>query len=422
MRPEIRLWVAALGTAACCWCALAGTINPPGPPSSSSSAMYTLKQLHERLTTGTNTARRTTTFVESTAPPGGSGTGVTINDVVAVSPKQDTNSAKPYEVRTGKAYWSLGSGWLDGWVVDWGHLTGTGSAQLSPSSTTVSNGFYATTDLTTVDSDLTSGNIRSGVEIFGVTGNTNVVDTGSGTATSTDIRDGKIAWVNGTEITGSIQNKVLLPTTDNMPAGFYSGTTLSAVDSDLKGDNIITGAVIFGVQGTYDLTPIPAPVMKTGQTNTYQTADDGYYKAGAAERTPRFSTITTNGNEKIILDDVTGLTWVQNATTGGQKNWSNAVVYCESLNYGGYQDWRLPNVNELASIVDYQRYSPMAPGNSSPFYDVRASRYWTSTTDPQDTNSAYQIWMHDGRICSRGQYNFLKSNGTFWVWPVRGGN
>ena len=33
--------------------------------------------------------------------------------------------------------------------------------------------------------------------------------------------------------------------------------------------------------------------------------------------------------------------------------WHDALAYCENLDLGGHDDWRLPNVKELQSIVNY---------------------------------------------------------------------
>ena len=60
-----------------------------------------------------------------------------------------------------------------------------------------------------------------------------------------------------------------------------------------------------------------------------------------------------NGNS-TVSDNATGLTWTQN-DSGTGMDWDAALNYCESLDVGGSSDWRLPNVKELQSIVDYSR-------------------------------------------------------------------
>lgn len=66
-----------------------------------------------------------------------------------------------------------------------------------------------------------------------------------------------------------------------------------------------------------------------------------------------------------ITDEATGLIWMQDDNGAGLL-WGDALSYCETLSLGGSDDWRLPNVKELHSIVDYSR-SPDA--TNSPAID-----------------------------------------------------
>ena len=68
---------------------------------------------------------------------------------------------------------------------------------LSDTTTAVPEGYYAATDLASVDPDLNTGNIRSGTTVFGLAGDPNVVDTSSGDAVAGEILSGKTAWVDG---------------------------------------------------------------------------------------------------------------------------------------------------------------------------------------------------------------------------------
>lgn len=108
------------------------------------------------------------------------------------------------------------------------------------------------------DTDLVTNNIKSGVNIFGVAGNSNVVDTSAGDATAAQILSGKKAYVDGSLVTGTIPSKsaqTYTPGTSNqtISAGQYlSGAQTIAGDADLVAANIKSGANIFGVAGTYN--------------------------------------------------------------------------------------------------------------------------------------------------------------------------
>ena len=124
------------------------------------------------------------------------------------------------------------------------------TATLSPASAGVAAGYYEATDLAAVDADLATANIRSGVSIFGVAGASAVVDTASGNATTNQILAERVAWANGSAITGSIPTRLLASTTAVVNAGYYAATNLILVDADLATANLRAGATLFGVTGS----------------------------------------------------------------------------------------------------------------------------------------------------------------------------
>lgn len=86
--------------------------------------------------------------------------------------------------------------------------------------------------------------------------------------------------------------------------------------------------------------------------------------------------------ESVVGDVVTGLAWQKGYATG--KTWRQALAYCEGLSYGGHDDWRLPNVNELRSLVVYDGRTP-----TSDFPDMPSALFWTSSTR---IGSTYNVW------------------------------
>ncbi len=86
-----------------------------------------------------------------------------------------------------------------------------------------------------------------------------------------------------------------------------------------------------------------------------------------------FSEKTVKG-DKLIADSSTGLLWT--GTPAQQKKWKDALVFCKDLNYGGRADWRLPNINELQSLID-----PSKDGAASLFPDMPQEKVWSSTTN-----------------------------------------
>ncbi len=62
----------------------------------------------------------------------------------------------------------------------------------------------------------------------------------------------------------------------------------------------------------------------------------------------------SDNGDGTITDLATGLMWQQSDDSTG-RNWQEALEYAETLTLAGETDWRLPNVHELQSIVDYTR-------------------------------------------------------------------
>ena len=165
--------------------------------------------------------------------------------------------------------------------------------------------------------------------------------------------------------------------------------------------------------------PAGAGVEKTGQTVSYATGDDGDLEKGVAWPDPRF---TDNGDE-TVTDNLTGLIWLQNADCFGLRTWSTALIDCDGLADGACGltdgssagDWRLPNVNELKSLIDFGEQNPALP-SGHPFTGVQSIYYWSSTTFANTTSNAWGVLVYYGYVGPNDK------TVTYNVWPVRGGN
>ncbi len=118
---------------------------------------------------------------------------------------------------------------------------------------------------------------------------------------------------------------------------------------------------------------------------------------------------------EIVTDSATGLQWQDNAIVKSTKrSWIDAINYCEdTLVLGGYSNWRLPNANELLSIVKYGRYDPSI---GLAFQYTKSADYWSSTTVAG--SGGYWAWSVDYDY--GGAYNRKKIE-SYYVRCVRGG-
>lgn len=138
---------------------------------------------------------------------------------------------------------------------------------------------------------------------------------------------------------------------------------------------------------------------------TYGHSKTSTYKvlcvSGDELTTATSSYFTTSSDGKIVTDSRTGLMWQKEYATG--KTWQQALKYCEDSTYAGYSDWRLPNKNELASLLD--------PGKSgapySNFPDMPSNWFWSSSTGVYNTSYAWRVLFGYGYVDS---YSKLYSN------------
>ena len=107
---------------------------------------------------------------------------------------------------------------------------------------------------------------------------------------------------------------------------------------------------------------------------------------------------------EIVSDTQTGLQWQDDSDTKDYtRDWQSAIAYCEALDTtatSGYDDWRLPNVNELYSIVDMSIYDPALSGI---FENIASSRYWSSTTYEDDHEYAWYVYFLNGVMYDRNK-------------------
>lgn len=150
-----------------------------------------------------------------------------------------------------------------------------------------------------------------------------------------------------------------------------------------------------------------AKLMKTGQTTSYITGDDGDIEAG---RNTNFTTLAENnvfGNTNRFTDELGGQTYTNNividwstydgatvlgwyrVNNGIDTTWTLAIAGALATSIGTFTTgWRLPNVQELFSLANFAtqlfNYSPL---NAS----ATAYNFWTGTTFNGATTRAFVI-------------------------------
>ncbi len=118
--------------------------------------------------------------------------------------------------------------------------------------------------------------------------------------------------------------------------------------------------------------------------------------------------------EETVLDRATGLIWSKSYVddTPG-LTWKDALAYCEESDHAGYTDWRVPNVNELRSLVDVDQPAGQVV---SDFPDMPSLGFWSSTTVyPPNSSGALVV-----AITALSGYDAnVAFIGKTWEFPVR---
>lgn len=151
------------------------------------------------------------------------------------------------------------------------------------------------------------------------------------------------------------------------------------------------------------------------------------------------------GNNDMVYDTATGLTWVRNASLGGMRTWADAKAWAEALEFGGRNDWRLPgltpvngvalnldffddgrsdngfNNSGLNSELGFLFYNSLGNNafdglvNTGPFESLADWAYWTGTASPYDGEA-----MHF--FTAFGDQGSSSTDNLYYAWAVRVGD
>ncbi|MBT4526824.1 MAG: DUF1566 domain-containing protein, partial [Deltaproteobacteria bacterium] len=126
-----------------------------------------------------------------------------------------------------------------------------------------------------------------------------------------------------------------------------------------------------------------------GDVSTGENKSITYYVRAVRGAQPELVANLVDNGDGTVTDADTGLMWQQNKLILESHSWDSAFTYCKALALAGYNDWRLPDINELKSLVDYSKMTPSIDTTFFPntsWYD-----YWSSTTGADSTGDAWAV-------------------------------
>ena len=141
----------------------------------------------------------------------------------------------------------------------------------------------------------------------------------------------------------------------------------------------------------------------------------------------------TDNGDGTVTDIHTGLMWQKcslglsgaDCTTGTQQsvNWFDALAAAMANTDNGYSDWRLPNKNELHSLVEYACSSPAINETFFPSGSIvsnASKRFWTSTPYAGSADSAWIVRFDGGLVRAYTSGAPIRKNDLYFVRLVRG--
>ena len=110
-----------------------------------------------------------------------------------------------------------------------------------------------------------------------------------------------------------------------------------------------------------------------------------------------FSITNPGAEEEIVKDSVHNLLWTRTPNADKLK-WKDALNHCAKLKYGGTDQWRLPNINELASVVDYSQQEPASELIKMTPESFWQTSFWSSTSNQSFASEAWNIKFTNGTV------------------------
>ncbi|MCP4592605.1 MAG: DUF1566 domain-containing protein [bacterium] len=183
------------------------------------------------------------------------------------------------------------------------------------------------------------------------------------------------------DISGATSTSYAINPVTEGDAGNYRCVVANDFGTATSDDAVLTVAEL--PTGSY-------PVVDTAQDTCYDdelpiaapSLGDPFYGQDAqfAGNQPSYA---ISGDGLSVHDNITGLTWMRDADLDGdgdidvddKRTFDEAPPYADTLNaqnFGGYDDWRVPTIKELYSLMDFRGTDPMSddPGGVIPFIDT----------------------------------------------------
>jgi hypothetical protein len=183
--------------------------------------------------------------------------------------------------------------------------------------------------------------------------------------------------------------------------------------------------------------PAAAPPRRSGQTRCYDSGGtpvscagrghDGELQPGVEWPVPRY----TDNLDGTATDELTDLVWLKEVGCLGTTNTfeeagtqtaalnGGSELNCTDYTAGTFDDWRVPGITELMSMLDYGTPSGMPPGHPFDFTGISACGFWSSTSNAATPTEGW--WLIHGAVALDRVVERVPKTTNGCVWVVRDG-
>ncbi len=170
-----------------------------------------------------------------------------------------------------------------------------------------------------------------------------------------------------------------------------------------------------------DAKPSSLVVLCTGQNKCYNNSSEITCPTEGSDfygQDAEYSDLCTpknfTANSETATDNNTGLIWQRYLPTtyagcswgdpvGARCTWQEAINYCGNLNLAGNSSWRLPNIEELETLIDYGKTNPAI--DTAIFPNTLSIYFWSSSSKVNFAGSAWDVGLDRGSVSDSDKTN-----------------